>query len=105
MNEIHFSEDTDFQLKSPQKFTSWLRRIAEEYQQEIEQLNYIYCSDNYLLEINQTYLAHDYFTDIITFDQREDLEDSIEGDIFISIDRVKDNAQEQNIPGKKSYIE
>ena len=58
-------------------------------------INYIFCSDNYLHQINFQYLDHDTFTDIITFDQSD--KDQIEGDIFISIDRVHENANERNI--------
>jgi len=53
-------------------------------------LTYVFCSDEYLLEMNKTYLQHDYYTDIITFDYSE--ENNISGDLFISVDRVKDNA-------------
>ena len=92
MNSIQFFvEDLSFELKQKKKIRSWLNTIASKYEAEIEQLNYIYCSDNYLLEVNKTYLNHDYYTDIITFDQ-SDGEGPIEADIFISIDRVKDNA-------------
>ena len=56
-------------------------------------LNYIFCSDDYLLEINKQYLDHDYYTDIITFDNSEE-EGKIEGDIYVSVDRVKENAIE-----------
>lgn len=87
-----FSEDTPFQIQETDRLTSWLNTIASRYDQEIAYLNYIYCSDNYLLQINQEYLQHDYYTDIITFDQRDFDDDPIEGDIFISIDRVKDNS-------------
>ena len=92
MNSIQFFvEDLSFELKQKKKIRSWLNTIASKYEADIEQLNYIYCSDNYLLEVNKTYLNHDYYTDIITFDQ-SDGEGPIEADIFISIDRVKDNA-------------
>jgi len=95
-----FIEDVSLNLSHKGKLRTWLTSIASEYGYEINQLNYIYCSDNYLLDINKTYLNHDYYTDIITFDQREDLSNTIEADIFISIDRVKENAQEQNLPWK-----
>jgi len=96
MNPIQFFvEDLSFDLKKKKKLRSWIKDIAEKFQVEIDQLNYIYCSDNYLLEVNQTYLQHDYYTDIITFDQSEG-EGPIEADIFISIDRIKENAKENN---------
>jgi len=98
-----FVEDINFELKQKKKLRRWLEVIASTHQQEIAQLNFIYCSDNYLLDINKTYLEHDYFTDIITFDQREDTATRIEGDIFISIDRVKDNAAQQNTPWQHEF--
>lgn len=98
MKSIHFfSEDIPFELKQKGKTRAWLEAIAQQYQAEIDQINYIYCSDNYLLDINRNYLNHDYFTDIITFDQREQSDQPIEADIFISLDRVKDNASSQSL--------
>jgi probable rRNA maturation factor len=69
--------------------------IADSYDSTIESLSYIFCSDEYLLRINQEHLDHDYYTDIITFPYQQGK--IIEGDIFISLDRVKDNAKELNI--------
>jgi rRNA maturation RNase YbeY len=59
-------------------------------------LNYIFCSDNYLHQINVEYLDHDTLTDIITFDNSEE-EETIEGDIFVSVERVEDNAKDLNV--------
>lgn len=91
-NIEYFSEDTSFEASNKEQLSTWLNAITARYEQEIAFLNYIYCSDNYLLQINKEYLQHDYFTDIITFDQRDFDDQPIEGDIFISIDRVADNA-------------
>lgn len=91
-----FSEDTSFQISGSDRLSSWLNTIAAHHEQNISCLNYIYCSDNYLLQINQEYLQHDYFTDIITFDQRDFDDEPLEGDIFISVERVKDNSQQNN---------
>lgn len=88
-----FSEDIDFEVSKPRKTKAWLRQIVDNEQYKLNQINYIFCSDEYLLGINQTYLNHDYYTDIITFNNAEK-EGIIEGDIFISIDRVSDNAKE-----------
>ena len=74
----------------------WLEEIAHNYKKEIVSLNYTFCSDEELLEINKTYLDHNYYTDIITFDLSE-INSQIEGDIYISIDRVKDNAKEHKV--------
>jgi len=78
------------------KTSRWIKSISESEGYKIGDLNYIFCSDDYLLEINKQYLDHDYFTDIITFDNSEE-EGKLEGDIYVSIDRVKDNAQNLNI--------
>mgnify|MGYP005751083849 FL=1 len=89
---IHFfSEDTKFELSQKLKRKNWLKKIAETEGFKIQELNYIFCSDEYLYQINVDYLNHDDYTDIITFDNSEE-EKAIEGDIFISIDRVKENA-------------
>ena len=69
----------------------WLNHVIESEGQTLHELNYILCSDEYLYNINVEYLNHDYYTDVITFDNSE-TKDQIEGDIFISIDRVKENA-------------
>lgn len=76
----------------------WLIRCVLEMGIEIEQINYIFCIDEELLSINQEYLNHDYYTDIITFDLKENQTDPIMTDIFISLERVKENALINNIP-------
>lgn len=85
-------EEIEFDLPAEEKLTAWLLDIANKEGKRISQLSYIFCSDDYLLEINKTYLNHDYYTDIITFPYKQGHE--IESDIFISVDRVKDNAKE-----------
>ena len=87
-----FSEDVDFSLPRPLKTKKWLKIASESEGYTINELNYIFCSDEYLLEINKQYLDHDYFTDIITFDNSE-VDNQIEGDIYVSIDRVRENAE------------
>lgn len=97
MNEesIHFfTEDVTYQLRQRTEIRSWLKSIAKKEKYSILELNYIFCSDEYLLQINKDFLDHDYYTDIITFDNSE-VKGKIEGDIFISIDRVRDNAKQQ----------
>lgn len=86
-----FTEDIDFELPQKLKHKNWLKELAKIEGYKILELNYIFCSDEYLFQINVEYLNHDDYTDIITFDNSED-EKTIEGDIFISIDRVKENA-------------
>lgn len=84
-------EDIDFKIQQKQKIKNWLKAVVNSEGFALGDLNYVFCSDDYLLKINIEYLAHDYLTDIITFDNSEE-EGLIEGDIFISIDRVRDNA-------------
>ncbi|PWG82631.1 rRNA maturation RNase YbeY [Pararcticibacter amylolyticus] len=86
-----FSEDTDFTLKQKTNIRTWINTVITTEGKNSGYLNLIFCSDNYLLNINQQYLNHDTYTDIITFDSSEE-EDRIEGDVFISIDRVRENA-------------
>ena len=86
-----FSEDIDFKVVNPLKTKKWIKNASISEGYELSQLNYVFCSDEYLLEINKQYLDHDYFTDIITFDNSEE-DNQLEGDIYISVDRVRDNA-------------
>ncbi|MET3501578.1 rRNA maturation RNase YbeY [Mucilaginibacter rubeus] len=85
-----FEEDTTFKPKQKAQLRQWIKEtvIAEGF--KLKELNYIFCSDAYLLQINQQYLDHDTFTDIVTFDNSE-VEGEIVGDIFISIDRIREN--------------
>lgn len=87
------SEVKGFQLKNKLKYKRGLREIAHKEGKSIEELNYIFTDDESLLEINKAYLNHDTYTDIITFDNSEIGEKEIEGDIFISIDRINENAE------------
>ena len=91
-----FSEDIDFSLENQAHITSWINKQSSLYNAEIQLINYVFCSDEFLLNINNEHLGHDYFTDIITFDMRDAKGQPIEADIFISIDRVKENAIELN---------
>ena len=88
---IHFcTEDITFSLKEKLKHKAWLNEVAKQEGKKILELTYVFCSDEYLLQINQEYLNHDTLTDIVTFDNSEDPK-KIEGDIFISIERVLEN--------------
>lgn len=91
-----FNEDSPYKLPQKQITRQWLKQQAEAEGFRVGDLNYIFCSDEHVLQVNRDYLQHDYYTDIITFDQSEE-EDLIEGDIFISVDRVTDNAQQLNV--------
>ena len=88
----YYFEDTDFIFKGKTLNNRWLKLVAESEIRRIGQISIIFCSDNYILDVNQKYLQHDYFTDIITFDYCEG--DKISGDLFISVDTVRDNAVE-----------
>ena len=90
---IHFFfEETSFTLKSKTNLRNWINSTIEAEKHILNELNFIFCSDDYLLEINQQYLKHDTYTDIITFDNSEE-KGQIYGDIFISIDRIRENAK------------
>ncbi|MCL6266641.1 rRNA maturation RNase YbeY [Flagellimonas myxillae] len=91
---IEFNFQSDFILQEKLEFTDWITRVISSEQKEVGQLDYIFCSDEYLLNLNQEYLNHDTYTDIITFDYSEG--NHISGDIFISTDRVKENAETFN---------
>ena len=86
------TEDITFSLQEKLKHKAWLNEVAKQEGKKILELSYVFCSDTYLLQINQEYLNHDTLTDIVTFDNSEDPK-KIEGDIFISIDRVKENGE------------
>ncbi len=87
-----FVEDIDFKVKNALKLKNWLKNIILSQNYTVGELNYIFCNDEYLYNINMEYLQHDTYTDIITFDNSEK-DDQIAGDIFVSIDRIKENAQ------------
>jgi probable rRNA maturation factor len=88
-----FSEDIDFLLKDKAKVRNWISdTIKAEGFNRIGELTFVFCSDDYLLDINKQYLNHDTYTDIVTFDSSED-EEVISGDIFISIERIRENAE------------
>jgi rRNA maturation RNase YbeY len=88
----YFTEDSSVVLKNKAKLRDWFINTAKAEGNCIKELNYIFCSDAYLLEMNQSYLNHDTYTDIITFDNSE-TDGKVLGDIFISIDRIKENAK------------
>jgi len=85
-----FQEDTKFAFKEKRLTAKWLKLVAESEIRRLGDISVIFCSDNYILDVNVKYLGHDYFTDIITFDYCEG--DVLNGDLFISIDSVRENA-------------
>ena len=86
----YFKEDTKFEFKSRALNNKWLKMVAESEIRRIGDINIIFCSDNYILDVNMKYLQHDYFTDIITFDYCE--KNRLNGHLFISVDSVRENA-------------
>lgn len=93
---IRFSIETKYSLKNRTLIKQWVKTVVENKGKKLGDVSYILCDDDYLLEVNRQYLKHDYYTDIITFDYTEN--DRIGGDLFISIDRVKDNATALQVP-------
>ncbi len=96
MINFHY-EEIDFKVKQILKIKAWLKSVIKEEGFLLSEINYILCNDEYLHKINLDYLDHDTYTDIITFDNSEE-EKLIEGDIFVSIDRVQENAKDFNSP-------
>jgi len=93
MNTINFfTEETEFELVKPNQTKDWVLLIIDKEGYKADEINYIFTSDQHLHKINLDYLNHDTYTDIITFDNSDD-SNTIAADIFISIDRVKENAE------------
>jgi probable rRNA maturation factor len=91
MSVLFFAEGIDFKLEHPRKTANWIRAVAKKERKKLISINYIFCSDSYLLTLNQDYLQHKTLTDIITFDYSQ--KSNLEGEIYISIQRVKENAE------------
>ena len=87
---ISFNYETDFELENEAQYEDWISRIIESEGFDEGEINYIFCDDEYLHKINVEYLDHDTLTDIISFDYT--VGNLIQGDIFVSVERVKDNA-------------
>lgn len=92
-----YNNDRAPSLKDRKKLKVFLAKLFKRERQTLHRLTYIFCSDQYLLKINNEFLKHDFFTDIITFDLGRDKQQTI-GEVYISIDRVKENAKKLNIP-------
>ena len=86
----YFTEDLVFPFKEKRLTSRWLKFVAERENKRLGDISVIFCSDNYILDVNIKYLGHDYFTDIITFDYCEG--NRLSGDLFISVDSVRENA-------------
>lgn len=92
---INFNYETDFNLDNEVAIASWLTNVITSEDKKEGEINYIFCDDEYLLKINLEYLNHDTLTDIISFDYS--MGNEIHGDIFISVERVKENASDFNV--------
>lgn len=96
------SEDIDFDIDNPDKVSYWIKRIIVREKCELNYLNYVFCSDDYLHKINLEHLEHDTLTDIITFPYAE--HPYVESDIFISIDRIRENARKFEVSFEKEFL-
>ena len=95
LSKINFYSENDFILDDEDLYTSWLEVVIASEAKKLEELTYIFCDDEYLLKINMEYLDHDTYTDIITFDYS--VGKILQGDIYISIERVAENAETFNV--------
>ena len=90
------NEDVVFSLQNKNSKKEWLKSVIHSFNYSLGDINVIFCSDHYLLNVNKQYLSHNYYTDIITFNYCT--ENTISGDLFISIDRVEEYSKQNNIP-------
>ena len=92
---IDFNYETEFTLENEEAISGWISNVIKSEGKKEGEINYIFCDDEYLLQINKEHLNHDYYTDIISFDYT--IGNEINGDMFISVDRVKENAVDFNV--------
>lgn len=92
---ISFNYELEFQLENEEQYSSWISNVISSENKKEGDINYIFCDDEYILEINKQYLDHDYYTDIISFDYS--VGNELHGDIFVSIERVRENAIEFDV--------
>jgi probable rRNA maturation factor len=91
---VEFNYETTFQIEDENRLEKWIENVASKNGFEVGEINYIFCDDDYLLKLNVEFLKHDTLTDVISFDNT--LGKLINGDIFISVERVVENAREYN---------
>lgn|SRR5690606_13070612 len=89
---IYFNYETSFELGDEPRYERWIGEIIKSEGKSEGEISYVFCDDEYLLKVNQEYLEHDYYTDIISFDYS--VGNQLNGDIFISVERIQDNATE-----------
>lgn len=103
MQKIRFNyADRKLNISGKTAIKNYISYIFENEHKNLDVLNYIFCSDEFLLRINKEYLNHDYYTDIITFDLSES--EKIKGEIYISLDRVRENATNENISFREEFL-
>ena len=96
MVEVFFEDIKEVPGVNPEFLFAWYSNVCQVEGMQLGDVSVVYCSDEHLLQMNKEYLQHDYYTDIITFDYTED--DVVSGDLFISVDRVEENANEFDAP-------
>ena len=95
---LFFSQDCDFKLIGKVLYKRWLKGLAAQEEAKLGALNVIFCSDAYILKVNQDFLGHNYYTDVITFDTSSGPKAGISGDIFMSVDTIAHNAATYKVP-------
>lgn len=99
---FRLQENLDFSLSQQTHIKNWIKKILQKEGKKAGNISYFFCTDKYLLNINRQFLKHDFYTDIITFDYSE--KEKAEGEIFISVERVKENAQLFKQPFQKELM-
>lgn len=94
-SKINFYSENEFRFEYEEFYFSWIQRVIESEGKKLEEISYIFCDDDYLLDINMKYLDHDTYTDIISFDYS--VGNILQGDIYISTERVEENSREFNV--------
>lgn len=94
-SKINFYSENEFQLDHKESYESWIQGVIESENKKLEEISYIFCDDDYMLDINMKYLEHDTYTDIISFDYS--VGNILQGDIYISTQRVEENSREFNV--------
>jgi rRNA maturation RNase YbeY len=93
-----YNADRKFIFKGKTELKLFIKNIFKKEKKTLSYINYVFCSDEYLLKINQNFLHHDYYTDVITFSLNASLSSPIESEVYISLDRIKENARINNTP-------
>lgn len=105
MEKINFyNADRKFVFNGKENLKLFVNKIFRKEGQKLSCINYIFCSDEYLLKINREFLQHDYYTDVITFDLSEPNASSVNAEVYISLDRIKENATTNNTTQKKEQL-